>query len=70
MAEKAHLNVYAVAKYFGVKVSTVYRLAQQRQLPGFKVGGQWRFNKQLLDAWVANRSGTPTGHVRGRRKGP
>jgi excisionase family DNA binding protein len=35
-----------------VPVSTVYRLAQQRQLPGRKVGRQWRFSRPLLDAWL------------------
>ena len=52
--DKAHLSVVEVADYFGIMQSTVYRLAQQGQLPGFKVGGQWRFNKAMLEAWVAD----------------
>ena len=54
MVERQHFDVAEVAKYFGIKVSTVYHLAQQGKLPGFKVGGQWRFNKHILESWVAN----------------
>ena len=50
-----YLTVEEVALWFGVNVSTVYRLAQQGQLPGFKLGSQWRFSKVRLEEWVANR---------------
>lgn len=54
MAKATYLSVNQVAERFGVTVSTVYRLVQQSKLPGFKVGGQWRFSEELLDSWVAN----------------
>ncbi len=25
-----------------------------KKLPGFKVGGQWRTTKRILDEWLAN----------------
>lgn len=53
MVAKRHLDVHEVAKYFGIKVSTVYRLVQRGKLPGFKVGGQWRFNRKMLESWIA-----------------
>ena len=56
MVEKQHLDVNEVAKYFGIKVSTVYRLAQVGKLPGFKVGGQWRFNRHVLESWMLDRT--------------
>ncbi len=31
---------------------TVYTLAQKGQLPAFKVGGQWRFKRADIDAWI------------------
>lgn len=52
--EKPHLSVAEVARHFGINASTVYRLAQQGVLPGFKLGGQWRFNTELLEAWAAD----------------
>lgn len=40
------------AAYLGLHVITVYRLIKKGKLPGFKVGGQWRFKKDLLDNWI------------------
>lgn len=65
MVEKQHLDVHDVAKYFGIRASTVYRLAQAGKLPGFKVGGQWRFNRKLLELWVAKQV---TGRQKRRRR--
>ena len=54
MAEKPYLTVEEVAQRFGVNTTTVYRLAQRGILPGFKVGFQWRFSRQMLETWVAD----------------
>jgi len=40
------------AKYLGLHLITVYRLIKKGELPGFKVGGQWRFKKDVLDEWI------------------
>jgi excisionase family DNA binding protein len=53
MARKTYLTVEDVAKRFHVNVTTIYRLAQQKKLPGFKIGGQWRFEQEMLNHWVA-----------------
>ena len=55
MSEKPHLSVEEVARWLGVTTRTVYRLARKGQLPGFKVGGQWRFSYAMLQTWIANR---------------
>ncbi len=47
------MTVRDVAKYLNVDQKTVYRLAQKGELPGFKVAGTWRFQKNDLDAWIA-----------------
>lgn len=31
----------------------VYRLAQQGEVPGFKLGITWRFRRTELDRWIA-----------------
>ena len=54
MTDKPYLTVQEVAKRFGVTPTTVYRLAQQGSLPGFKVGFQWRFSETMLESWVAD----------------
>ncbi len=52
------LNVREVAGYLKLPVSTVYRLAERRKLPGHKVGRQWRFHKFLLDDWFRQHAAT------------
>lgn len=54
--EKHFLSIEEVAKRFGVNVATVYRLAQRGRLPGFKIGSQWRFRSDALDAWIFTKS--------------
>lgn len=45
MAETA-MTVREVATYLNVNEKTVYRLAQKRGIPGFKVVGVWRFRRE------------------------
>jgi excisionase family DNA binding protein len=46
------LTLKEVADLLGCSDSTVYRLAQRGDLPGFKVSAKtWRFDAVLLDAW-------------------
>ena len=45
------LTIKDVAAYLKLPVSTVYRLAERRDLPGHKVGRQWRLHKSVLDEW-------------------
>ena len=35
-----------------VAEKTVYTMAQQGELPAFKVRGQWRFRRTDLEAWI------------------
>lgn len=52
-------NIFTVAdlaKYLKLPVSTVYRLAERREIPGHKVGRQWRFQRALIDEWLRRRS--------------
>jgi excisionase family DNA binding protein len=46
------LAVGDLARYLSLPVSTAYRLAEARQVPGFKVGRQWRFYRPALDQWI------------------
>lgn len=47
------LTLDEVATYLKAGKKTVYRLAQQGQIPGFKLGGTWRFRRSELDSWIA-----------------
>ena len=41
-----------VAAYLNVSDKSVYRLAQRRELPGFKVAGSWRFQRSDIEQWI------------------
>jgi excisionase family DNA binding protein len=36
--------------------TTVYRMLSEGRVPGFKVGGQWRFSRQEIEAWLKEQS--------------
>ena len=46
------MTVREVAAYLNVNEKTIYRLAQRRELPGFKVAGAWRFQREDIDHWI------------------
>lgn len=50
------LTIKEVADYLKVAEKTIYRLAGNKKLPGFKVGGIWRFRKSEVDHWIDNQS--------------
>lgn len=49
------LTLPEVAELLKVAEKTVYSMAQKRQLPAFKVGGQWRFKRVDIDQWIEQR---------------
>jgi excisionase family DNA binding protein len=47
------LTVPEVAALLKVADKTVYTMAQNAELPCFKVRGQWRFRREDIDGWIA-----------------
>ena len=47
------------AQYLSVHVRTLYRLAKNKEIPGRKVGGSWRFRKNALDEWLSGIKPSP-----------
>jgi excisionase family DNA binding protein len=43
------------AKYLGFHLVTIYRLLKKGEVPATKIGGQWRFKKDVLDTWLTDR---------------
>jgi excisionase family DNA binding protein len=44
------MDISEAADYLNIKKGTLYRLAKNGQIPGTKIGGQWRFKRDRLDA--------------------
>jgi excisionase family DNA binding protein len=62
------MTVRDSATVLKVDEKTIYRLAQKRDLPGFKVSGSWRFQRSDLIAWIdAQKQGVKA--VRSSQKG-
>ncbi|SJZ55831.1 DNA-binding protein [Vibrio cincinnatiensis] len=56
------LTLKEVAAYLKLAEKTAYRLASEGKLPGFKVGGSWRFKRADLEVWIEERK-THSGDV-------
>ena len=69
MIRNEYLSVEDVARRFGVNATTVYRLAQRGRLPAFKIGNQWRFSEEMLEAWVSEQTAAERTRLQKRRQG-
>ena len=50
------MTVKEVAEYLKLNEKTTYRLVSDGKIPGFKVGGAWRFRKSDIDSWIVEQS--------------
>ncbi|WP_420555068.1 methylation-associated defense system helix-turn-helix domain-containing protein MAD1 [Neptuniibacter marinus] len=46
------LTLKEVAAYLKLAEKTAYKLAAEGKLPGFKVGGSWRFKREDVEIWI------------------
>lgn len=51
MTDRQVLTLREVAQYLNAHPNTIYRMAQKAQIPAFKLGRDWRFNRESIDAW-------------------
>jgi len=54
------MTVADLSEYLRVHPSTIYKLLRSGELPGFKVGSDWRFNTEIIDRWCIEHSGRKT----------
>jgi excisionase family DNA binding protein len=52
MSNDEILTIRDVAALLKIGEKTAYTMAQDGDLPGFKVRGQWRFRRSDIDAWI------------------
>jgi excisionase family DNA binding protein len=46
------MTIPEVARFLQVHPTTVYRLVRQGKLPAFKIGSEYRFNRETIEQWV------------------
>ena len=54
-ADSGKLTVTELAQYLKISRSMIYRLLKRGELPGFKIGSDWRFNAEEIDRWLEER---------------
>jgi excisionase family DNA binding protein len=53
------MTVKELSGYLRVHPSTIYKLLRRGELPGFRIGTDWRFNVDVIDRWCAARLSKP-----------
>jgi excisionase family DNA binding protein len=43
-----------LAEYLQIHPSTLYRMLRKGQIPGFKIGSDYRFNRNEIEQWIAD----------------
>jgi two-component system response regulator (stage 0 sporulation protein F) len=46
------MTAQELSTYLKITTTTIYKLAQQGEIPSFKIGSEWRFKKELVDRWL------------------
>ena len=55
------ITIKEVSAYLKLAEKTAYRLAAQGKIPGFKIGGSWRFRKSEIEDWLEKQRNTQEG---------
>ncbi|MCU7805664.1 MAG: helix-turn-helix domain-containing protein [Candidatus Thiodiazotropha sp. (ex Lucinoma borealis)] len=55
------LTLKEVAAYLKLAEKTAYKLAAAGKLPGFKVGGSWRFKREDIEFWIGEQKAVNNG---------
>ena len=50
------LTIREVAALLKINEKTVYKLAAAAKIPGMKVGGSWRFDRETITGWLKNQA--------------
>ncbi len=49
-------TIKELAAYLRLKEKTAYALVAKGEIPGFKVGGSWRFRHADIDKWISEKA--------------
>ena len=50
------MTVKELSGYLRVHPSTIYKLLRKGELPGFRIGTDWRFNVEAINRWCSERN--------------
>jgi len=58
MGNGALMTIEDLSGYLKVTRRTIYEWLKTNKIPAVKLIGQWRFQKEKIDAWLENKSKT------------
>ncbi|MBN1817264.1 MAG: helix-turn-helix domain-containing protein [Sedimentisphaerales bacterium] len=56
------LTIEELAEYLKMGRTKLYRMAQEGEIPASKVGNQWRFDRDRVDAWINEKMSVTNKH--------
>src|SRR5215813_5768106 len=56
MPDREILNIDGAAAFLGVSIKTFSKVLRDGDVPGRKVGREWKFSRQALIDWVSSRT--------------
>jgi excisionase family DNA binding protein len=62
------MTIRQVAELLKCHPATIYRLVKEHQIPGFRLGWDWRFKRSAIDEWMRDQQMKPK-QWGGRRDG-
>ena len=51
---KEILNLEEAAAYLGVSTKTFFKVLREGEMPGRKVGREWKFSRRALEGWIGS----------------
>ncbi len=49
---KEVMDIKELSEYLGIGKSKIYNLIRNRKIPASRIGRQYRFSKEVVDAWL------------------
>lgn len=49
---KQVMDIQELSEYLGIGKSKIYSLIRQKKIPASRIGRQYRFSKEVIDAWL------------------
>ena len=50
------LTIKEVCDLLRVHPGTIYKLTREGRIPSFRIGGDWRFRRDVIERWMAEQT--------------
>ena len=52
---EATMTVRELSEYLKLNRMTIYKMLKERKIPASRIGHQWRFFREDIDAWIRSK---------------